>query len=161
MKIVEGDNLKEGDNLNQKSGIVLKILSIFESGLFLKILSVFVTGLWVAGLILGNIYIVLLAIILLIALCTVLYIHRDNLQEIFQKDSSVVVEDERTQLINEKAATMTFGIFVAVIIYAGIILIALRDSYPQLLQAGYTLIIAAVFCFILYFTSRAYYNRKF
>jgi uncharacterized membrane protein len=71
------------------------------------------------------------------------------------------VEDERTQLINEKAATMTFGIFVAVIIYAGIILIALRDSYPQLLQVGYTLIIAAVFCFILYFTSRAYYNRKF
>ncbi len=147
--------------MNQKSGMVLRILSIFESGLFLKILSVFITGLWIAGLILGNIYIVLLAIILLIALCTVLYVHRDNLQEIFQKDSSVVVEDERTQLINEKAATMTFGIFVAVIIYVGIILIALRDSYPQLLQAGYTLIIAAVFCFILYFTSRAYYTRKF
>lgn len=39
--------------MDQKSGIVLKILSIFESGLFLKILSVFITGLWIAGLILG------------------------------------------------------------------------------------------------------------
>lgn len=147
--------------MNQKSGIVLKILSIFESGLFLKILSVFITGLWVAGLILANIYIVLLAIILLMALCVVLYIHKDNLEEIFQKDSKVVVEDERTQLINEKAATMTFGIFVAVIIYVGIIIVALRDSYPQFLQAGYTLFLATVFCFILYFASRAYYNRKF
>ncbi|MDY9923450.1 DUF2178 domain-containing protein [Methanobacterium sp.] len=147
--------------MNQKSGMVLRILSIFESGLFLKILSVFITGLWIAGLILGNISIILLAILLLIALSVVLYIHRDNLQEIFQTDSNVIVEDERTQLINEKAATMTFGIFVAVIIYVGIVLIALRDSYPQLLQAGYTLFIAAVFCFILYFTSRAYYTRKF
>jgi len=147
--------------MNQKSGMVLKILSIFESGLFLKIFSVFITGLWIAGLILGNISIITLGIILLIALSVVLYIHRDNLQEIFQTDSNIIVEDERTQLINEKAATMTFGIFVAVIIYAGIVLIALRDSYPQLSQAGYTLFLAAVFCFILYFTSRAYYTRKF
>ncbi|OPX59539.1 MAG: hypothetical protein A4E25_01023 [Methanobacterium sp. PtaB.Bin024] len=147
--------------MDQKSGIVLKILSIFESGLFLKILSVFITGLWIAGLILGNIYIIILAIILLIALSIVLYIHRDNLKEIFQTDSSVIVEDERTQLINEKAATMTFGIFVAVLIYAGIIIIALRNNYPHLLQIGYTLLAAAVFCFVLYFASRLYYTKKY
>jgi uncharacterized membrane protein len=147
--------------MNPKSGMILKILSIFESGLFLKILSLFITGLWIAGLILGNIYIILLAIVLLIALSVVLYIHRDNLKEIFQTDSNIIVEDERTQLINEKAATMTFGIFVAVIIYAGIIIIALRNSHPQFLQVGYTLFAAAVFCFILYFTSRVYYSRKY
>ena len=147
--------------MNPKSGIILKMLSIFESGLFLKILSVFITGLWIAGLILGNIYIILLAIILLIALGVVLYIHRDNLKEIFQKDSSVIVEDERTQLINEKAATMTLGILIAVIIYAGIIILSLRDNYPQFLQAGYTLLVVAIFCFILYFTARVYYTRKY
>jgi len=147
--------------MNPKSGVILKILSIFESGLFLKILSAFITGLWIAGLILGNIYIIILAIILLAALSMVLYIHRDNLAEIFQGDSKVVVEDERTQLINEKAATMTLGIFAAVIIYAGIIIVALRNSHPQLLQAGHTLFVAALFCFILYFTSRAYYSRKY
>ena len=147
--------------MNPKSGIISKIVSIFESGLFIKIFSVFITGLWVAGLLLANIYIILLAILFLIALSAVFYIHRDNLKEIFQADSQVIVEDERTQLINEKAATITFGIFVAVIIYVGIILIALRDSYPQYSQAGYTLFSAAVFCFILYFTSRAYYSRKY
>ena len=147
--------------MNSKSGTVMKILSIFESGLFIKILSVFITGLWIAGLLLANIYIIILAALFLIALSSVLYIHRDNLKEIFQKDSNVIVEDERTKLINEKAATMTLGILIAVIIYAGIVIVALRNSYPQFLQAGYILFIVALFCFILYFTSRAYYTRKY
>jgi uncharacterized membrane protein len=147
--------------MNSKSGTVMKILSIFESGLFIKILSVFITGLWVAGLLLANIYIIILAVLFLIALSSVLYIHRDNLKEIFQKDSNVIVEDERTKLINEKAATMTLGILIAVVIYAGIVIVALRNIYPQFLQAGYILFIVALFCFILYFTSRAYYTRKY
>ena len=147
--------------MNSKSGIIMKILSIFESGLFIKILSVFITGLWIAGLLLANIYIIILAVVFLIALGTVLYIHRDNLKEIFQKDSNAIVEDERTQLINEKAATMTLGVLIAVIIYVGIILVALRNSYPQFLQAGYTLFIVALFCFILYFSSRIYYGMKY
>ncbi len=147
--------------MDQNTGIIMKILSIFESGLFIKILSVFITGLWIAGLLLANIYIVILAAVLLIALSTVLYINRNNLKEIFQKDSKAIVEDERTQLINEKAATMTLGILIAVVIYAGIIIVALRNSHPQFLQAGYTLFIVAVFCFILYFVSRAYYMRKY
>ena len=147
--------------MNSKSGTIMKILSIFESGLFIKILSVFITGLWIAGLLLANIYIIILAVVFLIALGTVLYIHKDNLKEIFQKDSNAIVEDERTKLINEKAATMTLGVLTAVIIYAGIILIALRNSYPQFLQVGYTLFIVALFCFILYFASRAYYTHKY
>jgi uncharacterized membrane protein len=145
----------------EKSGMIMKILAVFESGLFIKIFTVFVTGLWIAGLILSNIFIILLAIILLIAEIPVIYINRDNLKDIFQGDSTIIVEDERTQMINEKAATMTFGIFIAVIFYVGIIIVALRNSYPQLLVVGYTLFLAAFFCFILYFASRAYYSRKY
>jgi len=151
----------EVNNMNPNSGTVMKILSIFESGLFIKILSVFITGLWLAGLILGNIYVIILAIILLSADGVVLYINRDNLEEIFRGDSTVIVEDERTQLINEKASTMTLGILIAVMIYAGIIIVALRNSYPQFLRAGYTLFVLAFFCFVLYFVSRSYYSRKY
>lgn len=147
--------------MNTTSEVIMKILSIFESGLFIKILSVFITGLWFAGLILANIYVISLAVILLSALAIVLYINRDNLKEIFQGDSTVIVEDERTQLINEKASTMSLGIIIAVMIYAGIILVAIRGSYPQFLQAGYTLFVVAFFCFVLYFSSRAYYTRKY
>jgi len=145
----------------KSSGTVMRILSIFESGLFLKILSVFITSLWISGLILANIYVIILAIILLSALGVVLYINRDHLKEIFQGDSTVIVEDERTQLINEKASTMTLGILIAVMIYAGIILFAVRSNYPQFLQAGYTLFLSVVLCFVLYFTARVYYNRKY
>lgn len=143
------------------SGMIMKILSIFESGLFIKILSAFITALWVAGLILGNIFIIALAIILLTALGIVLYLHKDNIKEIFQGNSDVIVEDERTQLINEKAATMTLGIFLATIIWVAIIITALRDTYPQYLSVAYTLFASGVFCFILYFGSRAYYSHKY
>lgn len=147
--------------MNTTSRRIMKILSIFESGLFIKILSVFISALWIAGLILGNIFIILLSIILLIALSTVLYIHKDNLKEIFQGNSDVIIEDERTQLINEKAATMTLGIFLAVIIWAAIIVAALRGTYPQYLPVAYILFAAGIFCFVLYFGSRAYYGRKY
>jgi len=147
--------------MDSKSGIILKILSIFESGLFIKILSAFITGLWIAGIILGNIYVIVLVLIITAALGIVLYIHRGNLKEIFQGNASAIVEDERTQLINEKAATMTLGILIAVIIWVGIIIIALRTSYSQYLSVGYTLFAVAIFCFILYFSARIYYMRKF
>ncbi|MBI5681494.1 MAG: DUF2178 domain-containing protein [Methanobacterium sp.] len=146
--------------MTSKKGMIKKILSIFESGLFIKILSVFESSLWIAGLILGNIYIIMLAIVILIAIIIVLYVHKENLKEIFQ-DSNVIVEDERTQLINEKAATMTLGILIAATLYAGIIIIALRNSYPQFSEIGYTLLLLALFCFILYYASRIYYSRKY
>ena len=80
---------------------------------------------------------------------------------IYKKRTHETLEDERTQLINEKAATMTLGILIAVVIYAGIIIVALRNSYPQFLQVGYILFVVAFSCFILYFASRAYYSRKY
>ena len=147
--------------MDTSSGIILKVLSIFESGIFIKILSALITGLWIAGIILGNLYVIIIALVLLVALSTVLYIHRDNLKEIFQGDSSVIIEDERTQLINEKAATMTLGILIAVIIWATIIIFAIRGNYPQYLPVGYTLSTVAVSCFILYFSARTYYSWKF
>ncbi|MDP3065832.1 MAG: DUF2178 domain-containing protein [Methanobacteriaceae archaeon] len=47
---------------------------------------------------------------MLIALIPVIYVHRNNMQEMFQGDDSKVIEDEKTQLINEKAANMSLGI---------------------------------------------------
>jgi len=144
-----------------ESGVVLKILSLFESGLFIKIVSVFITGLWITGIILGNIYVIILALLLLTGLGVVLYIHRNKLKEIFYGDGSVIVEDERTQLINEKASTMTLGVLIAVIIWVGIVITALKTSYPQYSYVGYTLFVVVIFCLILYISARTYYARKF
>lgn len=147
--------------MNPGNGTIKKILSVFESGLFIKILSVFESVLWIAGLILANIYLIILAFVILIAILLILYPHKDNLKEIFQGDSNVIVEDERTQLINEKSATMTLGIFIAVVTYVAIIILALRNSFPDWTLTGYTLLGSALFCLIIYLISRAYYSRKY
>jgi len=144
--------------MENKSEMVMKILAVFESGLFMKLISIFEISLLALGLILGNIYIILLVVIVLIAISPVYYIKRNNLDEMLQGDNEITI-DERTKMINEKAATMTFGIFVVVITYIGIIIVVLRDNYPQFLVAGYALFLAALFCIILYITSRVYYSR--
>ena len=131
-----------------------------KQGMILKITSAFATGLWVAGLIIGSIYLVLLAILIVIIEIPIIYIKRDYLKEMFQGDGNVV-EDERTQLINEKASTMTLGIFIAVIIYVGIIILALRNSFPEWTLTGYTLIGSAVVCLAIYGISHIYYSRKY
>lgn len=136
-------------------------MNLQRLGMILKITSGFVTALWVVGLVIGNIYLVLLAFIILLMVIPVIYVYRDNLKEIFQGDPTVIVEDERTQLINEKAATMTLGISVAVLIYVAVVVIALRNSYPQYTPVGYALLVSAAFSLFIYFLSRAYYNRKY
>lgn len=137
-------------------------MNLEKLGLTLKITSGFITALWVVGLIIGNIYLVLLAFILLLTVVMpVIYIYRHNLKEIFQGDPGVIVEDERTRLINDKAATMTLGISVAVLMYVAVVIVALRNSYPQFTLVGYALFVSALFSLLLYFISRAYYNRKY
>ena len=85
--------------MKSKNGIILKILSIFKSGLFIKIHSVFISDLWVAGVILSNVYIIILTLILLAALSMVLYIHHDNLKEIFQRQQ----KEESNTAVNIKS----------------------------------------------------------
>jgi uncharacterized membrane protein len=135
-------------------------MDLKKQGMILKITSAFVTGLWVAGLIIGSIYLVLLAILIVIIEIPIIYLKRDHLKGMFQSDGNVV-EDERTQLINEKSSTMALGIFIAVIVYVGIIILALRNSFPEWTLTGYTLIGSAISCLILYGISRLYYGRKY
>lgn len=127
----------------------------------LKIISGFSTALWVVGLILGNIYLVVLAIVILIIIIPVVYSKRDKLDEMFKGKDDLIIEDERTHLINEKASNMAFGISLGIIFYVGVAIVALRNSYPQLTLAGYTLFAVTALVLVIYFLSTVYYNRKY
>ena len=127
----------------------------------LIISSVFQTVLWVTGLILANVTLVILALLVTITILPVVYIHRDEISQIFQRDSNKIVEDERTQLINEKSSTITLGALIGTIIYVGLIIVSLRNVYPQYLFTGYVLLITALFGIILSFISRTYYKWKY
>ena len=79
----------------------------------------------------------------------------------FQRDKDKIVEDERTQLINEKSSTIALGAFIGTIIYVGLIIVSLRNVYPQFLFTGYVLLITALFGLILSIISRTYYKRRY
>lgn len=127
----------------------------------LIITSMIQTILWVTGLILANVALVILALIVTITILPIVYIHRDEISEIFQRDSNQIVEDERTQLINEKSSTITLGALIGTIIYVGLIIVSLRNVYPQYLITGYVLLITALFGLILSIISRTYYKWKY
>jgi uncharacterized membrane protein len=124
----------------------------------LIITSIIQTILWVTGLILANVTLVILALIITITILPVVYIHRDEIKEIFRGDSNKIVEDERTQMINDKSSTIALGAFIGTIIYLGLIIVSLRNIYPQYLLTGYVLLIIALFGLILSIISRAYYK---
>ena len=127
----------------------------------LIITSAIQTVLWVSGLILANVTLVVLALIITIAILPVVYIHRDDIKEMFQRDSNKIVEDERTQLINEKSSTIALGAFIGSIIYIGLIIVSLRNIYPQFLFTGYVLLTTAIFGILLSIISRTYYKRRY
>lgn len=150
MTLCKSNDTMEGSCMNQKT---LRNILITTSA--------FQTILWVTGLILANVTLVILALIVAMAVLPVVYIHRDNIGEMFQRDKDKIMEDERTQLINEKSSTMTLGALIGTIIYVGFILVSLRNIYPEFLLTGYVLLITALYGLILNIISRTYYKRKY
>jgi uncharacterized membrane protein len=136
--------------MNQKT---LKIILILAS------LSQSV--LWIAGLIFANVGLVIAAIIIVIAILPMVYLNRADITAMFQRDKYQIVEDERTQMINEKSSTIALGAFIGTIIYVGLILVALRNVYPQFLITGYVLLLTALFGLIISIISRTYYKRRY
>ena len=150
MTLCKSNDTMEGSCMNQKT---LRNILITTSAIQ--------TILWVTGLILANVTLVILALIVAMAVLPVVYIHRDNIGEMFQRDKDKIMEDERTQLINEKSSTMTLGALIGTIIYVGFILVSLRNIYPEFLLTGYVLLITALYGLILNIISRTYYKRKY
>lgn len=132
----------------------------FTLKIFLILTSLIQSVLWIAGLLLADVKLVILAIIIVIVILPVIYRYRNNISELFQRNDKIM-EDERTQLINEKSSTLTLGVLIGTIIYAGVFIVTLRNVYPQLLVAGYTLLITALFGLIITIMSRTYYNRRY
>ncbi len=150
MTLCKSNDTMEGSIMNQKT---LRNILITTSAIQ--------TILWVTGLILANVTLVILALIVAMAVLPVVYIHRDNIGEMFQRDKDKIMEDERTQLINEKSSTMTLGALIGTIIYVGFILVSLRNIYPEFLLTGYVLLITALYGLILNIISRTYYKKKY
>ncbi|CDG64527.1 MAG: hypothetical protein PWQ15_1608 [Methanobacterium sp.] len=134
----------------------------------LKILRIILTAasglgtiLWVSGMILANIYLVIAALVLVVVILPLVYSNRNNMKDIFQGKDAVVLDDERTQMINERASNLTMGVYVAVMLYIAVIIITMRNVYPQYTVVGYAIFLSLLFALVLYAFARWYYTRKY
>ena len=81
------------------------------------------------------------------------YICKTNIKE--------VVVDERDEQVSERAAKVAVEIFAAISALVGIILVALRDGYPEYIYIGFTLAFSACTLMILYSVLYGYYNKRY
>lgn len=71
-----------------------------------------------------------------------------------------VMEDERIYRISEKASRTVFQIVVLGLAMAGVVLISMKNEYPELGMVGLVLAFVACALLILYLIFYAYYRRR-
>lgn len=125
------------------------------------LLSSIVTILWVLGLLFADITLFILAMIVLIISIYPAVKYFKEINEFFKKRNGQVIEDERTEHIEEKATLPAYGSMIAVSIYAGVAIFTLRDVYPEYINLAYPFFIIPVIGLITYAISRIYYKRKY
>jgi uncharacterized membrane protein len=80
---------------------------------------------------------------------------------IYKKKTNEILEDERITKVSEKASRISIVFFSISIACIGMLLIILRNEYPDLTQAGFTLSYAAVALLTLYYIFYWYYDKKY
>jgi hypothetical protein len=125
------------------------------------ILSIMATILWLIALITANITIFLISLVLVIINAIIAFKNFNSIKEYFNSElfNGRFQEDERTDFIDSKASTATLGISVTIIIYTAVGILVLRNTYPDLVMAGYTLVIAGIFILLTHIITTKYYKH--
>jgi uncharacterized membrane protein len=71
-----------------------------------------------------------------------------------------VVEDEMMFKLSEKASHTAFRIFAPIAAFTGLVIVTLKDIYPQYLQIGLTLAFSACSLLVIYIAAIKYYMKK-
>ncbi|CDG64528.1 hypothetical protein MBMB1_0418 [Methanobacterium sp. MB1] len=80
---------------------------------------------------------------------------------LLRKKLDEVTEDERTKVIAGDASRMAMILFLVLITAVGVMVLALKNVFPQYTQAGITLCDAAGLLVIIYTGTYWYYNKKY
>jgi uncharacterized membrane protein len=81
---------------------------------------------------------------------------------ILARKQEKIIVDERIQLINEKASTITLNIFILGASLLGFVLLGLDNiGYAELSSLGFNLLYSACALMILNMIFRIYYRRKY
>ena len=80
---------------------------------------------------------------------------------ICKRSVAEIEEDERDARVSEQASKVTVAVFASACTLSGLILIALRNEYPEYMYAGFALAFSACALMILYSILYGYYNRRY
>ena len=128
--------------------------------IMMVIFSGIVSLTWILGLIFANIDYFLLAMVILLISLIPAFKYFDEINEYFKKRGDKVVEDERIEYMQGKAGNISFGIFIAFMLYCGIAMLTLRNVYPEYTLSSYIILLLSVIGLIIYITILQYYKRK-
>lgn len=134
-------------------------MNIKEIVIILSMTSIACSILWILGLIQANILYFIGSLIILILEIPLAYQNRNKIGEFFNKRNNKYLEDERTNLLNGKAANAAFGVTMGAIIYIIIGILTLRNNYPYLISTAAVLILILIISFISYLLAKNYYNK--
>ena len=116
---------------------------------FRMLIGAFVGALVAAAVIMGNLLLALVTLVLGVLLS---YFVKKNVYEI--------MGDERTALIANRASRMAMLSFLTIITVLGVVLLTLKNNFPEFMQAGYTLSYSACLLLLFYIGFYAYYDKK-
>lgn len=116
------------------------------------------TILWIIGIIKANLIFYIIALIITLILLPLAYKNRTTLDEFFSKRNGKTIEDERTKLIEAKASNFAYAINTVIMINIIIIILTLRNIYPNLLNVAWILIIIEIISLISFIIGKKYYS---
>ena len=122
------------------------------------LLSVLSTILWIIGIIKADLIFYIIALILTCINLPLAYKNRALLTEFFSKRNGKTIEDERTKLIEAKASNFAYAINTVLMLNIIIIIITLRNVYPNLLNLAWILIIVEIISLISFAIGKKYYS---
>lgn len=142
-----------GDKMDDKTKVIIMcVLSLIESILCL------------IALITANMTIFLISLVMIVLELIIVLKYFELLKKYFNSNvfcSGRFQEDERTNFIDNKASTATLGISIATIIYVSIGILVLRNTYPELLTVGYTLIATIMLVLLIHVITTQYYKHQY
>jgi len=114
---------------------------------------------WLIGIIFADFKFFILGVIILCFLSIYVFKNREEIKTV-RNNNGDIMEDEKNQVISEKAGNTTYEIIIFLMVLGGVCILTLRDIYSQYLTISYTLLLLAIISFIINRIAKFYYKKK-
>jgi uncharacterized membrane protein len=120
---------------------------------------ILVSIIWILGIIYADFKLFILGGIIISFLSAYIFKNREELKTV-RDENGDVMEDERNEIINEKAGNIAYEIIIFLMVFVGVCILTLRNVYPEQVVIAYVLILTAIVSFIINKIAKFYYKSR-